>query len=429
MSNYPSFDERPKTIGETVDEAVAREKGELTSEDEKARIVTEIMAEVSKQRALEFYHNVETWATDPLGKTSCRINVPVDLLEEWLQEEKKLKNPKLRDLSSSEAYEFFRHTAYYYLKLLDDHAKDPLKPEVQVAIAGQRIEQAYLEPTDRLFLDPEAKLKDLDFTFKEMVFHSQNGAYKVDFDKHEGALNVYFKGYAFDRFASDFDPDDEAGEIDKMDRAGLKGLRLHSFFLTVKSIVGFLKGHSDYVRWYICGLFGSYKENHGDFFYELLYKRFRKEVPNGFGEALVFDFLKEYDPQFDLPKPDLHMKRTIAALYLDDKPGTKGKYWYSQIKKKDIESIRGPKSAMSLFVKLIREINSGLENEANTACPPIPNYVLDKMIYIVCSGMLYLHDIPEKDPKYKSDYLKEVLNRDFSKSAHLSWRDILAILP
>lgn len=429
MSYDSRNEDRPKTIGEIVDESIAKEEGEFISEDEKARIRAEIMAEESKQCVLEFYHNVETWADDPLVKTSCRQNISMDLLEEWLQEEKKLKNPKLKDLSSSEAYEFFRHTAYYYLKLLDDHAKDPLKPKVQAAIAGQRIEQAYLKPTDRLFLDPRGKLKDLDFTFKEMVFHSQNGAHKVDFGKYEGALNVYFKGWSFNRFASDFDPDDEAGEIDKMDGAGLKGLKLHSFFLAVKSIVAFLKGHSDYVRWHIWDLFGSYKGKNGDFFYELLYIRFRKEVPNGFGEALVFDFLKEYDPRFDLPKPDLHMKRTIAALYLDDKPGTKGKYWYSQIKKKDIESIRGPNSAMSLFVKLIREINSGFEIEANTACPPIPNYVLDKMIYIVCSGMLYLHDIPEKDPKYKSDYLKEVLNRDFSKSAHLSWRDILAILP
>lgn len=115
---------------------------------------------------------------------------------------------------------------------------------------------------------------------------------------------------------------------------------------------------------------------------------FRNKVKSRFSVALTCDFLKEYSQEFDLPKPDIHIKDTLCALKGLDKN-------YYNTEKREYECIKH-------MQELVCEINQWLISENKT---PITVYQLDRMIWLICSNKFFLDD---KAMNSKDEYLLKV---------------------
>ena len=106
--------------------------------------------------------------------------------------------------------------------------------------------------------------------------------------------------------------------------------------------------------------------------YRELIKYFRNKNPVGFSIALTCDFLKEFDQAFmDLPKPDIHIKDTLCALF-ERKAG------YYSSEEREYECI-------GEMQKLTKDINKELDVKDH-----ITVYQLDRMIWLICSGNFFL---------------------------------------
>ena len=119
--------------------------------------------------------------------------------------------------------------------------------------------------------------------------------------------------------------------------------------------------------------------------YKAIIRYFRGKIKHGFSVALTCDFLKEFDEAFsDLPKPDVHIKDTLCALYgYDD-----GYYTSENRQFKCIADMRG----------LVSDINKSLpQNEQITV------YQLDRMIWLVCSGRFFLDNVKNAKETYLDD--------------------------
>lgn len=100
---------------------------------------------------------------------------------------------------------------------------------------------------------------------------------------------------------------------------------------------------------------------------------FRSKVKSRFSVALTCDFLKEYSEEFDLPKPDIHIKDTLCAYKrLADN--------YYHTEKREYECIKH-------MQELTSEINKELRSNGQK---PITVYQLDRMIWIICSNKFFL---------------------------------------
>lgn len=108
------------------------------------------------------------------------------------------------------------------------------------------------------------------------------------------------------------------------------------------------------------------------------------DVKNGFSIALTCDFLKEFDVLFnDLPKPDIHIKDTLCALYgFDD--------GYYNSAKKEYECI-------STMQSIVKYINSEMKSKNK-----ITVYQLDRMIWLVCTGNFFLDNAVDSKTSYIS---------------------------
>lgn len=122
---------------------------------------------------------------------------------------------------------------------------------------------------------------------------------------------------------------------------------------------------------------------------ESLIKYFRSKIKSGFSVALTCDFLKEFSPDFDLPKPDIHIKDVIFAF---NGNGAQ------------------PYNTESRELKLIGEmqditgkINKELDRRGEKA---ITVYQLDRMIWLVCTNNFFLHSDAYKKDKYISNIKK-----------------------
>ena len=96
---------------------------------------------------------------------------------------------------------------------------------------------------------------------------------------------------------------------------------------------------------------------------------------HGFSVALCCDFLKELDPRFKLGKPDIHLKEVLA----------KYKGLHIGFYKKN--GIKYDFKCLSDFLELVKEIQK--------TYPNITAYMLDRQIWLCCTGNFFLDDIED----------------------------------
>lgn len=342
----------------------------------------------------------------------------------------------LLPLSSAEALKFCVHTVRYYLRLIDEHSRTNLKPGI--SLAGTSLYKLYLAPTDKLFLDPLGTLPADSFVFKEMVFHTQNRQGGIPFLAKEASIDTYLLHYDIPAFYRYISTKTSGGEVPVIQAAlEVTEDQAEDFFKSVKSIAIYLNRKlsgltpGTTLKASVIGDFSGFMPT---FNYKGIYNAM-KNPPisiSGLGEALTFDFLKELDPVFNLPKPDLHVKRTMISLLHEDRASMALLAGCpSRINPESIRTIHGRTSGMRLYLDLMNSINSEFDRVARRMGKhprAINNYVLDKMIYMVCSGKLYLQVSDRISKKnIKNGYRAEIL-RDAYKSIHIEEEDIDNIL-
>lgn len=121
---------------------------------------------------------------------------------------------------------------------------------------------------------------------------------------------------------------------------------------------------------------------------------FRSKIQSRFSIALTCDFLKEYSEEFDLPKPDIHIKDTLCAF-----KGLEENYYRTE--KREYECIRHVQT-------LVEEINAALNAQNEES---ITVYQLDRMIWLVCANKFFLDDNVKNS---KDAYLAKITAKSLS---------------
>lgn len=124
-------------------------------------------------------------------------------------------------------------------------------------------------------------------------------------------------------------------------------------------------------------------EKHYDSFDSLSEYFINDIIKHGFSDALCCDFLKELDSTFDLPKPDVHIMKTLAKY---------NGYDYDYHKKTPAEYVND-------FLNIVKEIKC--EQPSMTA------YKLDRQIWLCCTGNFFLDE--KTFSKRKSCFKEESL--------------------
>lgn len=141
----------------------------------------------------------------------------------------------------------------------------------------------------------------------------------------------------------------------------------------------------------------------------------------GNGETLPFDFIKEFGKayryiDFDYPKPDLHVNRTMFCLFDNEASnlladGVSFGQFEKKVKIDRHESIR----CFFLITDLLK---------ARLGNPSVSNYFLDKVIYIVCSGDWYLDGrMTPHYPTEKNIFLQNVVTGNYKTEANVGFTD------
>ena len=132
---------------------------------------------------------------------------------------------------------------------------------------------------------------------------------------------------------------------------------------------------------------------------------FSAHFPHGFKVALTLDFLKEFDPSFDYPKPDTHVKRIMYYLYqtaptLVTKP----------------ENRMNDFITIGLIEELFDKANSSYIAHGGTKSLTV--YLIDKIIYLLCCDYpLYLPGEPTTTLSitrgHKKSFIDAVIRKDY----------------
>lgn len=360
-------------------------------------------------------------------RDSGPLEVPADW--EWIGgKENNYKIPfNPLTLSEDEALSFFIYTTDYYLRLINKHSD---KAFLQGITLSEQLtcSKIYLNATDKYLLDPTNEYADNQdaYIFKEMVFHTTNRGFSVKFLNFEPGIKEYLEQYnpiEFYRRVRDVRRGNsfEANEIRRIrrifNRWDENDIAPTSFLYAAKSIARYLSNRissfgdnrtENDLRELITNEFSNYVETN-PIDYCGLFAAFKAGINHGFGEALTFDFLKEFDSDvYDLPKPDKHVKRTIVALLHHDHTNRQSIASLSGdrilINEGSIEAIRGERSCMKMYLNIMEKVNSAFNRLPGLEHVVIRNYILDKMIYMVCSGKLYLQIRPNSTNKTITDY-------------------------
>ena len=384
------------------------------------------------------------------------LEVPTDW--EWIGgKENNYKMPfNPLTLTENEALSFFIYTTAYYLRLVNKHSDKAFLQGITLSEQLTR-SKIYLNATDKYLLDPTneyANNQDA-YIFKEMVFHTTNRGFSIKFLNFEPAIKEYLAQYNPIEFYSRVidvrrGNASEAAEIRRIrtifNRHNEDDIAPISFLYAAKSIARYLSDKissfggnrtENDLRELITNEYRSYVETN-PIDYCGLFAAFKTDITHGFGEALTFDFLKEFDSDvYDLPKPDKHVKRTIVALLHHDDTGRQSMSSLSGsrilIHEGSIEAIQGERSCMRMYLDIMEKVNSAFNRIPGHEHTRIRNYLLDKMIYMVCSGKLYLQlkrDSTDKtitDYSLKLDYFNGILN-DSYKNCQPTQENIAKIL-
>lgn len=243
-------------------------------------------------------------------------------------------------------------------------------------------------------------LSEIEQVFAQIAFHGQNGTLIsniVDFKENFVFLSNITENFNPIKFLDKYSQYNDS-QIDEFKKAVVEDLRKE---LKWKVKVGSQKpdaiatryaGILIYTAKYLAkfetkeaveeDLMSHYENND----YKLLIKYFMGKIPCGFSVPLSCDFLKEFSPKFDLPKPDVHLKSVM------------NKYMNISYGKSDKDNYKCIQDTMNL----VKEINGELKKEGKEE---ITVYQFDRMIYLVCSQNFFLDD---KTKGIKKVYLDKI---------------------
>ena len=307
-------------------------------------------------------------------------------------------------LSKGDALSFF----YFSIKSLYDVG-------IGLGLTGPEIEDYFAE-SSAVYLHYNPSLhSDLWFIFKLLAYHAQNGPLMktIQFDPTPGATSN--SESHIDRITNGFDPSKELLDFATFRSwhgyASAKPTELHRYYCCLEDIRNVLnrcKTKDDFEKEMGIDSLTDPKD---------IYKAFTTQIQHCYGEALVFDFLKEYaqafpNPRYDFPKPDRHIKRIMAWLFnfpnMISSPNAKRPWGHP------FENVLNSFDAINLHRDLVEQIRSEYVAAKGAHPSKITNYVLDKALYVLCSGKYYLQG--KKNIAARYDYYKAVANKDYSPS-------------
>lgn len=236
----------------------------------------------------------------------------------------------------------------------------------------------------------------IDQVFAQLAFHAQNATMLsniVKFERNIDFLDCVFCNFNPKKFLRKYNTSKDIVEVLRYSEINSKGLKWDTKksktrpdYLITRYAETLING-ANYLKQFetkdevLDDLLSHYPNKD----YSELISYFIKKNPQGFSVPLTCDFLKEFDEAFsDLPKPDIHIKHTLCALYNRDKD-------YYSSKNRELECIQD----MQNITKTVNEV---LPDEHLTV------YKLDKMIWLICSSKFYLDHIEDS----KIDYLNGI---------------------
>lgn len=317
----------------------------------------------------------------------------------WKSKKIELKfDPKVT-LTNEESLKLFVYTLKFFQNLLKDNG---------ITLAPS--DHKYFEGTDPILI-PRGTLSDLQYTFKRFAYHAQNSILErsINFLENEARISSFTKNYDPNQFINVYaGMSDIAAATSMAGDLGYIGLvsnksDYYNYYRALKSIASYLATKT---RLTSVALKQSIINDIHDKNFRIIYDNFKSKIPNGFGKALVFDILKEYDNEkFDYPKADLHVKRAIMFLLNDPlvmKPHT--------VHPTGFEMNADEFKIMDSYILIMNQIRTEYLRLGGTKT--LTNYLFDKMIYLIGSGRLYLHGITNCT-KYKKSFLEGLTNKDY----------------
>lgn len=280
----------------------------------------------------------------------------------------------------------------------------------------------YYSSTDQILLKDDS-LTDIQFIFKQIAFHATNRQNSpFVFKDCENAVKEFTKGYNSQKFYNYYNqtgldkkqmiydfaescgkaikPMDTDAE-DQKNKKYIKFTRFVEYVNCLADAAFFLLDKTSKNE-----VIDAFNVTNGTI--NEIFNRFVSEIRHGYGIPLTFDFLKELDSDvFDYPKPDLHVKRTMMLLLnsRDMTPFSGGNYARFNANT-SLDSFY----TMELYMDVIKKANAELQKHCRSKT--IPNYLIDKFIYIIGSGKFYL-DGQTRNSSKKIQYLDSLIYKRF----------------
>lgn len=409
------------------------------------KAIIEINNPFTKEGLLTYLENNENWHVRSFNeyfKNDCKGGF-IEQIESNLFIATQRARDRVAQYESRRTVDIFRNTQYRNRnhnsnKIKVDLNKTPLTPidalkfilytiDVFDSFGNEQYPASdrtrYMTLTDELTLSyGHNHLSPIGFIFERMAYHVQNQSEltdKIKFVRNEQNIIQYthnFEPSAFLNYANnnqDTDLDKVKAFLGVIGReeseAGVDSKnKYYNYFLILKSIATYLASFEN-VDAVVADLHSvAVTQNIRSIFYE-----FKKRIQRGFGIALTYDFLKEFDASFDYPKPDLHVIRTL--LFLMNDPSIMNQFdGTNRYKPTDVknESL-GEFNAIEWFLELRDCAYEGYKAIGGSRLNGLACYVLDKMIYIICSGKWYLEENYHAFTGYKIPYLRACVRREF----------------
>lgn len=290
----------------------------------------------------------------------------------------------------------------------------------------------YFINSDKDFLDPSSRLNQMQFMFKQLAFHAQNGTNienVIDFQNPVVQSHIVAITHNYDH-ANPIEPIDSF-LIDppySLNSYSISTLtRFYNCLSDIRSLLFSCHNSTD-----VSGKIETLPNGEIATTAKDIYSNFKRFIRFQYGDTLTFDFLKEFGRSFDIPsldypKPDLHIKRTMIFTYADPsfltpylaRPNSFNPYRY-------MTSF----TAIDLHMDLVKKAKRAFKTRGGRFYRKIKNYVLDKAIYIVCSGFFYLHvHDDKKNWRPGAEYTRWLGRKDFLREPldvkDLIWLDNL----
>ena len=264
------------------------------------------------------------------------------------------------------------------------HLTDTTLKKLAIAHDVKNLDK-YYQLTDFLAFPQLKNMGDIEQTFMQIAFHGQNATMIsniIQFEKNFEKLDRLLCGFNPLQFLALYDAAASRDEKVANLIAAFKESGFH--WNTEKSIkrpnaiitryANMLLDAAEYLKG-----FSTKQEivadlqSHNSCTKELV-KYFRSKIRSGYSIALTCDFLKEFDEAFcNLPKPDIHIKDVLCA-YLKLANG------YYNTESREYECI-AQMQALTDQINMSRIADGTKE---------ITVYQLDRMIWLVCNGFVFL---------------------------------------